>query len=236
LTTGTQKKIFYDWLRHDQVLDPLDALVVSCNIGSARMGHAVGEKGLKQILDKFYFNTGNLSDQFLDFKNGQFNTKQLNQYQIARLSVGLDEITSTTFHLGLFTSIIAKNGTIFLPYIIKSIRNVLDLGFYNHQGQLVSMFKDNVNFLKVKEAMIQVVDDDRGTARRARVEFVRVAAKTGQAGERKTGFDAMLTGFYPARNSQYCFAFRLERGGTAQRNGAIFLKDFLKIFYNKNQH
>ena len=41
-------------------------------------------------------------------------------------------------------------------------------------------------------------------------------------------------GFFPARKARYSFAFRLERGGKAQVEGAVFLKKFLTAcFKNK---
>jgi cell division protein FtsI/penicillin-binding protein 2 len=61
-----------------------------------------------------------------------------------------------------------------------------------------------------------------------------VALKTGTAGNKKLGLDAILTGFFPADKPEYAFAFRLERAGKAEWRGALFLKDFLTAFYHDN--
>ena len=110
-------------------------------------------------------------------------------------------------------------------------KNLFNLGFYNHDPQLVEIIKENTIFFKIKNAMMHVVEGRGGTGRRSRVEFVKVALKTGTAGDKKLGLDAVLTGFFPADKPQYAFAFRLERGGRAELKGARLLKDFLIAFY-----
>jgi hypothetical protein len=64
---------------------------------------------------------------------------------------------------------------------------------------------------------------------------MEVAVKTGTAGSKKDGFDAVLMGFFPARKARYSFAFRLERGGKAQVEGAAFLKKFLTTCFKSRK-
>ncbi len=221
-------KIFYDWLKHNRVNNYIDALSVSCNVSFARMGLQIGSQKLSATLNQFFFNSPGFKDLFLNFKTGNTTTGTLNDWQTANLSVGLEEIKSTTFHLALVAAAISQNGTIYSPYLIKNIKNVLRLGFFNHQSKVLPVAKsDSTHFIKLKEAMIQVVADRRGTGRRGKVKFMQVAAKTGTAGRKRDGFDAVLLGFFPARKARYSFAFRLERGGKAQVEGAVFLKNFL---------
>ena len=79
--------------------------------------------------------------------------------------------------------------------------------------------------------MIEVVENENGTARRARMEAVRIAAKTGTAGSSQNGLDAIVIGFFPVEKPDYAFALRLEGGGKAEFNGAYVLRDFLKLLY-----
>jgi cell division protein FtsI/penicillin-binding protein 2 len=114
------------------------------------------------------------------------------------------------------------------------MKNVQRIPFYNHQPSLLKLFpKNNLEFLKVKQAMRQVVEDPAGTGRRARVDFVKTAIKTGTAGSSKEGLDSIIFGFFPFDNPRFAFAFRLKNAGRAEYRGALFFKQFLKAFYNK---
>lgn len=230
---------FYDWTVHHQVENSQEALVVSCNIAFAKMGISVGYKALSEIFDRFYFNreTKGFSDLFLTFNTGTYKTDipSSARYRIASLSEGLREVSITTFHSALISALISQNGSIYSPYLVENKKNLLDIAFYNHPGQLLESVADaGTIFFKLRNAMELVVEAPDGTGKRARVDFVKVAAKTGTAGNKKLGLDAILTGFFPADKPQYAFAFRLERAGKAEWRGALFLKDFLTAFYHDN--
>jgi hypothetical protein len=232
-------KIFYDWMVHRQVANSQDALVVSCNIAFAKMGISVGCRALSEIFNRFYFNreTKGFADLFLFFNTGTYKTdiSPSASYRIANLSEGLNEISITTFHSALISALISQNGSIYSPYLIKNKKNLFNIAFYNHTGQLLEVIKAGTIFLKLRDAMKLVVEAPNGTGKRARVDFVKVALKTGTAGNKKLGLDAILTGFFPADKPQYAFAFRLERAGKAEWRGALFLKDFLTAFYHDIQ-
>ncbi len=231
------REVFYDWMVHHRVVGFEEALAVSCNIAFAKMGIQVGFGMLSEILREFFFNSDSraLSDLFLSFKTGSFNTgiPPTASYRLAQLSVGLKEISITTFHAALISAIISQDGSIYAPYLVKNKKNLLNLAFYNHPPRLMEVLKANTIFLQIKKAMKLVVDSPNGTGKRSRVEFVTVALKTGTAGSKESGLDAVLTGFFPADKPQYAFAFRLERAGKAEWQGALFLKDFLTAFYSE---
>jgi len=224
-------RIFYDWKKHGNVKTYREALAVSCNIAFSKMAFSVGFSKISDTYKKFYFNTNGLNDLFLSFNTGKYKEKISNDFQLAKLSVGLKEIKITTFHAALISAIISQNGSIHSPYLVKNIKNVLKLGFYNHKPKIIKIDSDYSVFQKIKNAMIDVVENKKGTGHRSKVDFVKVALKTGTSGERKFGFNSVLIGFFPAENPQYAFAFRLERAGKAELTGANFLKDFLKSFY-----
>ncbi|MCX6581709.1 MAG: penicillin-binding transpeptidase domain-containing protein [Candidatus Aminicenantes bacterium] len=230
------KNIFYDWIKHNLVKDYEEALVVSCNLCFARMGIQVGAKRLTDIFKSFYFNTGNragLKDRCFDFKTGVFKEPGDGEYPLANLSVGLGDITVTTFHTALISAIIAQNGVIYAPHLIKNEKNLLNLAYYHHPAELLTVATDTAIFAKIKNAMIRVVEDKNGTGARSKVDFVRVGLKTGTSGKKEQGLDAILSGFFPAEKPQYAFGFRLQGVGKAEVKGAMFLKDFLISFYGR---
>lgn len=226
-------KIFYDWFNHGTIQTYDEALAVSCNISFARMGIGLGLKKLGAVFNRFFYNRDAMRDRFLQFKTGTYNTATADKYEMANLSVGLNHITITTFHAALLAAVIAQSGSIYTPHLIKNEKNLFKLGYYTHPSELITADGDSAAFLKVKNAMARVVEDPRGTGRRSKVDFVRVGLKTGTAGKKELGLDAILIGFFPVEKPRYAFAFRLERAGKAEIKGAYFFKDFLNAFYVK---
>jgi cell division protein FtsI/penicillin-binding protein 2 len=224
---------FADRLAHGIIANPEKALIVSCNIAFAKMGLVIGFERLSKIFKNFYFNSNGIQDQFLKFKTGKFNEKISTDFQLANLSVGLNEISVTTFHSALIALVIAQNGSIYNPYIIKNIKTILNLGFYNHRPAITSIFSQNPAFLGITRAMTGVVEDADGTGKYAKVDYVHTAIKTGSAGNKKVGLDSIIIGFFPAEKPVYAFAFRLERAGKVELNGAAFLKEFLTLWYHQ---
>ncbi|MCP5048444.1 MAG: hypothetical protein GY940_14840 [bacterium] len=228
-------KVFYDWIVHKDVETIDDALAVSCNLAFAHIGNNLGYGTLKNMLTKFYFNAPPMTDQFLSFKMGTANGTHNSGYHLANMSVGLEGIRMTTFHAALMAAVISQNGSVNDPYMIKNKKNLLNIGYYNHESRLLTVLKDNIAFSRVKNAMVYVVESPEGTGRRSRVDGVQVALKTGTAGSKKAGLDAVLAGFFPAAKPQYAFAFHLQRSGKAEWKGARFLKDFLTAFHQERK-
>lgn len=228
--TVIENKIFYDWLQHRQIETAEDALVVSCNAIFSRMALLVGPEKLVETFRQFNFNMPDRKDLFMNFKTGRINSNIKSDLQLVRLAVGIGEVTVTSYHSALLAALIAQHGSVYSPYILKNIKNVLNLGYYNHQKEEIAVSKDYNIFETIKRAMVRVVEDEKGTGTRARVDSMSIAIKTGTAGEKRLGFDAIIMGFFPAHKPRYAFGFRLERGGKAQVQGAYFLKDFLTLF------
>ncbi|MGE5343898.1 MAG: penicillin-binding transpeptidase domain-containing protein [Candidatus Omnitrophota bacterium] len=219
--------LFHDWTTHNQVNSYDESLALSCNLAFAKMGIDLGFDALKKVFNLFYFNSRNFTDLVIGFQTGTFKDKISSDFELANLSVGLNLISTTTFHAGLISQIISQNGSIYQPYLIKSKKNLLNISFYNHSSGPLKGSSDNVIFDKIKNAMIAVVEHPNGTGRRAKSDSLKIAMKTGTSGDKKGGLDSVLTGFFPAEKPRYTFAFRLEGAGKAELKGALFLKDFL---------
>lgn len=226
-------KVFYDWQAHNAIGSFHQALAVSCNISFAEMADKIGEAKLKEVLAGFLFNRKAMTDGPLQFNLGTFRKRDLNDYETARLSVGLDEISITTIHAAILASFFSQNGTIYAPHLIQNRKNILQLGYSNHRPQFLQAPKNNQVFSDIQKAMLQVTEE--GTGQLARVDFTSLAIKTGTTGGRPGGFHAILIGYFPATKPEYAFAFRLERGGKASPHGARFLKRFILAFYSRDK-
>jgi hypothetical protein len=226
-------KLFYDWTAHGKVNSFTEALSLSCNHSFAKMAISVGQKNIYSIFNKFLFNHEPIQDRFLKFTLGSYR-KNVSQYDFVRQVVGLPPLKATTFHSAFYTAIITMNGSLNSPFLIKNIKNIFNVPFYNHKKNLLTFFKNtNLQFLRIKEAMLEVVNSPKGTGRRSKVDFVQTAIKTGTIGSKKRGLDSVLIGFFPADHPKYVFAFRLNNAGRAEFAAALFLKKFLTVFFNR---
>jgi peptidoglycan glycosyltransferase len=194
------------------------------------MGETLGYNGLKKIFSLFYFNSQPFKDGFLTFNTGKMPGSAATGYDLAHMSVGLEKMKMTTFHAAFMAQIITQSGTVYPPYMIINKKNLLNIGYYAHKAEPLTVLKDNSSFAKVKNAMVYVVESPDGTGRRARVDDLPIGMKTGTAGNRQVGLDAVIVGFFPADKPKYAFAFRLQRVGKAEWIGAQFLKRFLEAF------
>jgi len=226
-------KVFYDWTEHGRVRDFAQALAVSCNFSFARMALRVGFTSLADLLQRFYFNGPPFTDGFIKFPTGSFNSRVGDDFQLAKLAVGLEEIRVTTVYASVLAAIFSQSGQLFPPYLIDDAKNILGLGFYRHSARPIRVLADDLNFMRVKKAMVEVVENESGTGHRARSETVRLAIKTGTTGSSRQGLDAVIIGFFPVENPRYAFAFRLQGAGKAEFNGAFFLRDLIKSLYQK---
>ncbi len=231
--TSYDGKIFYDWIRHGILQSPEKALSHSCNIAFSEMGIKSGAEKIHKVLENFMFNSEPSDDGIFQFRFGRFSSEDHGERALANISIGLEHISITTIHSAIISSIIAQNGNIIFPYIIMSNQNIFNLGYYNHNPENKKIYLNNRFFENIKSGMKEVTTDPKGTGRRAKVDFMDIGLKTGTAGEKSKGLDSVLTGFFPFEKPRYSFAFRLEHGGKAEYNGALFLRKFLKAFYEK---
>ncbi|HDP94176.1 MAG TPA: hypothetical protein ENN40_02320 [Candidatus Aminicenantes bacterium] len=222
---NVEKRIFYDWTRHGTVDSAETALVVSCNVAYARMGLFVGAEDLTRTLKEFQFNSRPLKDRCLQFQLGVFKSPPLSLRRLADLSVGLEEIRITTLHCALLAATISQSGSMASPHLIATEKNILKLGIFHHTSKPLVQISGSRSFAQLKDTMVRVIREPRGTGHRAWLPDGPVtAAKTGTAGNPALGLDAVMMGFLPAGRPAFAFAFRLERGGKAEINGARVLK------------
>jgi len=73
-----------------------------------------------------------------------------------------------------------------------------------------------------------VATESRGTGRRAPVAGITMAMKTGTAGERQEGLDALILAFAPVDNPKIAFGVIAEGAGPAEFAGARIAHDFLE--------
>ena len=82
------------------------------------------------------------------------------------------------------------------------------------------------------QAMVAVVTRPKGTGRRAPVEGVPMALKTGTAGERaQGGLEAVIVAFAPVDHPRIAFGIIAEDAGPAEYAGAKIAHDFVAAWH-----
>ncbi|MCP2519456.1 penicillin-binding transpeptidase domain-containing protein [Candidatus Aminicenantes bacterium AC-335-K20] len=218
-------KAFYDWISHGRVETLSEALIFSCNLAFARIGLSLGWGKIKGIFRDFLFHNG------INIKGIPLNTPEIpekinNEWELARLSIGLDELKITPFHAVLIASVIANRGILMKPFIIKEKRNIFGIPYLkNFPKEIKRIIPEDTNYI-LRDAMIKAVEE--GTGRRAKIKGIKIALKTGTAGEKRKGYNSILIGFAPAHNPKIAFSIFAEGAGRADIEGAKITKKLLE--------
>ena len=88
----------------------------------------------------------------------------------------------TPLQLALMTATVANGGTLYQPGMIETVRDPDGHIIEQFQPTVLDRFDDQGSNLEIiKEGLIEAVNGRRGTARRAKLENITVAGKTGTA-------------------------------------------------------
>ena len=147
-------------------------------------------------------------------------------------AIGQGFVLTNPFQLVVMTSIIASEGKMIEPTIIK--------------GNRVN-FKTNEKYFKeikiIKKAMFKVVNENKGTAFKSRLEDIKFAGKTGTSQVRRISLSeresddfrekeqewknrdhALFVGYTPYDNPKYSISVIIEHGGSGASTAAPIAK------------
>ncbi|MEM5948584.1 penicillin-binding transpeptidase domain-containing protein [Spirochaetia bacterium 38H-sp] len=182
-----------------------DILVNSCNTGAAYASDTVSDEEFYRLLIKLGF--GNKTGIALNGESaGVLNSpEKWSLRSKPTIAIG-QEIGVTAIQMIKAATAIANKGTLLEPQIIKKITT--------QDGKIIKESKpvriDQVFSPSTTEIILQGMQEavERGTAKRAKLDFVNIAAKTGTAQKldpktgkySKTDFIASTMSFIPADN------------------------------------
>ncbi|MCX5666130.1 MAG: penicillin-binding protein 2, partial [Candidatus Omnitrophica bacterium] len=194
----------------------VDALMNSCNVFFYNTGRALGVDNIEMGAKNFGFGklTGidlpgeakgvvpGRSWKRIVKKDGWYEGDTVN------LAIGQGYILATPIQVLEMISIVANNGKAVKPYVVKRIgasdvipaqRHDLDLG--------------NNAMKTVRGGLYKVVNAENGTGKRAKLEGVAIAGKTGTAENPGGKTHAWFCGFAPFDNAKISLVIFLEHGG-----------------------
>lgn len=225
LTPNT--RAFKCWNRYGHGdVDLVEALQQSCNVYFYVLGRKLGADGISQFAKKI-----GLADE-LHFElpsskslipSTQWKKEKLNkpwyQGETLHFAIGQGYLAVTPLQVLRLIALIANDGTVIEPTIIKGVV---------HDPKSFKINKANIGI--VKKGMLKAVDTDYGTAHVAKVEFFKVAGKTGTA-QNKGEPHSWFAGFFPYNDPEIALVSMVEHGGVGGGKAAQIAKQCATLWH-----
>ena len=219
---------FGDWVPtgHGTLHSIDDALAVSCNVFFADVGLRLGRDRLQQFMKSAGFD-GQTDTGVMQVPLGKLLAQPFNNFETAFLAIGLKHESINAFHLAMLASTMANRGVLTAPRLLRARRSLLGdvIALPPAEGHV--QLGSRAAAETMIHAMEAVVTNPRGTGRRTAVPGLTMAMKTGTAGERTSGLEALIAAFAPVEQPRIAFAVIAEDAGPAEIAGAKIAHDFL---------
>lgn len=220
---------FGDWIGTGHGVLPSidDALAESCNIAFADIGLRVGADRLHRFMSAAGF------DQQADLgvmqvPLGKSVGQTFNRYETALYAIGLAHESVNALHVAMIGSMMANRGVMTTPRLLRDRRSIVGEVTTQPPPQAKTKLATPEHAETIVQAMVAVVTRPKGTGRRAPVEGVPMALKTGTAGERaQGGLEAVIVAFAPVDHPRIAFGIIAEDAGPAEYAGAKIAHDFV---------
>jgi len=220
---------FGDWLAagHGQLNSIDDALAVSCNVFFADLGLRLGVDRLTHFMTAAGFN-GEANLGVFQVPLGKTVGQVFNHFETAFLAIGLEHESMNALHVAMLASMMANRGELTTPKLLVQRRSILGDVVATGPKQGTTRLASQSAAETMVHAMEAVATEAKGTGRRAPVAGISLAMKTGTAGERKSGLEALILAFAPVESPKIAFGVIAEDAGPAEFAGAKIAHDFLE--------
>jgi hypothetical protein len=220
---------FGDWLAagHGTLNSIDDALAVSCNVFFADVGLRLGVDRLTHFMTAAGFN-GQADLGVFTVPLGKTVGQAFNHFETAFLAIGLEHESMNALHVAMIASMMANRGELTTPKLLVQRRSILGDVVATAPKQGSTRLASPASAETMVHAMEAVATEAKGTGRRAPVAGISLAMKTGTAGERKSGLEALILAFAPVQSPKIAFGVIAEDAGPAEFAGAKIAHDFLE--------
>lgn len=187
------------------------ALVQSSNRGAYLLARKIGEDGYLDYVAKFGFGQKTGIELTGELQGTVWPRKSWDNLTFSRMAMG-HAVTVTPLQMAMAVGAIANGGTLMKPMLIKGIRDDKGNVVQDFAPQEVRRVCSEKAAAQMRQAMIAVVNDARGTGKQAAIPDITVAGKTGTSQRRRDdgrGYEdghycVSFGGFAPAENPQLC--------------------------------
>ncbi len=145
------------------------------------------------------------------------------QGETLSFAIGQSYLLASPLQVLRLVSIIANEGKRVEPHLVEHPdgENLLAPG-------KIAIREENLKV--IKRAMLQVVQSNYGTGQLARVDFDKMAAKTGTAQNPPKQAHSWMTGFFPYKNPEIAFVVFVEHGGSGGITSAKIVKEMIQLW------
>ena len=220
---------FGDWMTqgHGDLATFDDAFAQSCNIVFADIGLRLGVDQLRNFMTAAGFD-GQTNLGLFQAPLGKIIPPIFNRYETAYVAIGLEHESVNALHVAILASMMANRGVLTQPRLLRNRRSILGEVLTSPPAQGSTRIASAEAAEEMVHAMIAVATSERGTGRRAPVEGMTIALKTGTAGSKANGkLQALILAFAPADHPKIAFGIIAEDAGPAEFAGAKIAHDFL---------
>jgi penicillin-binding protein A len=186
----------------------IDALTISCNTAFAQLGIDLGEQKIRDMATAFGIDEQGF-EMPLEVAPSKLGDIE-NDAQLGVTSIGQQDVQLTPMQAAMIAAAVANKGRLMKPYLVSQVQapdlTVIDKTDPEEMSQAVSPEVAG----QLTEMMTSVVNN--GTGKRARIDGVQVAGKTGTA--ENAGQDhSWFIGFAPANDPKIAVAVFVRNGG-----------------------
>lgn len=227
------------------------AITVSCDSYFYQLGQALGINTIHKY--SVLFGLGGLSGIKLPSeKKGivpseEWKLKYLGDrwYAGETLSVAIGQgyLTVTPLQMAIATAALANGGKVYRPTLVRKVVNRNTGEVKEFQPELIrTVGVDEKILADVRQDALAVVEDARGTGKRAAIEGIQVAGKTGTAQVVSLGKETMgkqfqdhawFVSFAPVDDARIALAIIVENGGHGGSTAAPISKAVMEVFFRK---
>ena len=166
------------------------AIAQSCDVFFYQVGQQVGVDGLAEIAKKF--GLGEKTGLEVEYEKAgliptrewKMQSKNVKWQEGETLSVAIGQgfNLTTPLQIAVMTSMFANGGKKYLPQIVEKVISPDGTTVEKLEPELTMEVEGMDEHIElVREGLVEVVQGKRGTARRARIEGINIAGKTGTA-------------------------------------------------------
>jgi len=205
-----------------------EILTVSSNIGMAKIGQKLGKKKLHDGMKRFGFGQETAIELQGEAPGLLLPLQRWTGYSVTRIPFG-QEISVTALQLVRAFCILANGGHAVQPFLVKAMVDNDGKIIEIKQPQLSAGFviKPEVAKWIVTDALVEVINNEKGTGKLAKLEKWQVFGKTGTAniankygrGYSETDFIASFIGGAPAEDPKVIVLVSIRKPKVALHKG-----------------
>jgi len=226
------KRILHDY-RPYGMLTFREVIEKSSNIGTVKVAKKLGKEKLYEYIKRFNF--GEIAG--IDLPGEAYgivrNPDEWSYVDMTTIPMG-QGIAVTSLQLALALSVIANDGVLMRPYVVKKLLNEEGVAIKENKPKIIRRVISKRAADEVKELLGGVVE--RGTGKRARMDHFRAGGKTGTAqkvnprgGYYKDKYIASFIGFAPYENPLVAISISVDEPRGKHFGGQVAAPAFKNI-------